>query len=124
MSLLLEFTAFLYNFDVMHAITVGLSAAVYTQVSDVEDEINGLFTYDRAKEKFDAARMKQMGDNIQAFFLSVVEKDEEPAEPEIPAEEIKAEAEEAEIVPVEEEAPVEESPAEEAPAEEPEKEAE
>ncbi|MBQ9952172.1 MAG: glycoside hydrolase family 2 [Clostridia bacterium] len=114
----------LYHRDVMHAITVGLSAAVYTQVSDVEDEINGLFTYDRAKEKFDAARMKQMGDNIQAFFLSVVEKDEEPAEPEIPAEEIKAEAEEAEIVPVEEEAPVEESPAEEAPAEEPEKEAE
>ena len=25
----------------------GLSALVYTQVSDVEDEINGLMTYDR-----------------------------------------------------------------------------
>ena len=25
----------------------GLSAAVYTQVSDVEEEINGLYTYDR-----------------------------------------------------------------------------
>jgi beta-galactosidase/beta-glucuronidase len=26
---------------------LGLSAAVYTQLSDVEDEVNGLFTYDR-----------------------------------------------------------------------------
>jgi hypothetical protein len=25
----------------------GLSAAVYTQLSDVEDEVNGLLTYDR-----------------------------------------------------------------------------
>ena len=29
----------------------GLSAAVYTQTSDVEDEINGLLTYDRAEPK-------------------------------------------------------------------------
>mgnify|MGYP001967932537 CR=1 FL=1 len=29
----------------------GLSAAVYTQTSDVEDEINGLLTYDRAEAK-------------------------------------------------------------------------
>lgn len=25
----------------------GLSAAIYTQVSDIEDEINGIYTYDR-----------------------------------------------------------------------------
>ena len=25
----------------------GLSAVVYTQLSDIEDEVNGLFTYDR-----------------------------------------------------------------------------
>lgn len=25
----------------------GLSAAVYTQVSDIEDEVNGIYTYDR-----------------------------------------------------------------------------
>ena len=31
----------------------GLSALVYTQVSDVEDEINGLFTYDRQVLKLD-----------------------------------------------------------------------
>ncbi|UKI23446.1 MAG: hypothetical protein L6V88_02890 [Anaerotruncus sp.] len=29
----------------------GLSAAVYTQVTDVEDELNGLLTYDRKVQK-------------------------------------------------------------------------
>lgn len=33
----------------------GLSAAVYTQTSDVESEVNGLLTYDRARLKLDAA---------------------------------------------------------------------
>lgn len=35
----------------------GLSAAVYTQLTDVEGEINGLFTYDRAVLKMDAERV-------------------------------------------------------------------
>ena len=34
----------------------GLSAAVYTQTSDVEVEVNGLMTYDREVEKIDVAR--------------------------------------------------------------------
>ena len=29
----------------------GLCAAVYTQLSDIEEEINGLVTYDRKVEK-------------------------------------------------------------------------
>jgi len=36
----------------------GMSAAVYTQISDVEEEANGLLTYDRAVEKIDGARMR------------------------------------------------------------------
>ncbi len=36
----------------------GLCAAIYTQVSDVEDEINGLLTYDRAICKADEAVMQ------------------------------------------------------------------
>ena len=36
-----------YRKHVIPAIAKGLCAAVYTQVSDVEDEINGLLTYDR-----------------------------------------------------------------------------
>jgi hypothetical protein len=35
----------------------GLCAAVYTQTSDVESEINGLVTYDRKVVKFDAATL-------------------------------------------------------------------
>jgi hypothetical protein len=37
----------LYKKEVLPLIGKGLSAAVYTQLSDVEDEVNGLFTYDR-----------------------------------------------------------------------------
>ncbi len=36
----------------------GLSAAVYTQTTDVEIEINGLMTYDRALMKMDAAQVR------------------------------------------------------------------
>src|SRR5581483_7685781 len=35
----------------------GLSAAVYTQTTDVEVEVNGLMTYDREVIKFDVADM-------------------------------------------------------------------
>ncbi|MDF2538678.1 MAG: hypothetical protein K0S76_1699 [Herbinix sp.] len=37
----------LYKNEILKLISKGLSAAVYTQLSDVEDEVNGLFTYDR-----------------------------------------------------------------------------
>ena len=32
--------------------TRGLAGYVYTQVSDVEEELNGLLTYDRRVDKF------------------------------------------------------------------------
>jgi autotransporter-associated beta strand protein len=38
--------------------TEGLSAAVYTQITDVETELNGLFTYDRKVLKPDLRRMQ------------------------------------------------------------------
>jgi len=43
----------------------GLSACVYTQTTDVETEANGVFTYDRAVLKMDAARLTAInrGDN-------------------------------------------------------------
>ena len=37
----------LYNGEICPAYEQGLAAAVYTQLSDVEDEVNGLITYDR-----------------------------------------------------------------------------
>ena len=39
---------------------LGLSAAVYTQTTDVEGEVNGLMTYDRKFIKVDPALMKEM----------------------------------------------------------------
>jgi len=38
----------------------GLAAAVYTQTTDVETEVNGLMTYDRAVIKFDEKHMQQI----------------------------------------------------------------
>jgi len=39
-------------------IAKGLSAAVYTQTTDVESEVNGLMTYDREMIKMDADLLK------------------------------------------------------------------
>jgi beta-galactosidase/beta-glucuronidase len=40
-------------------IAQGLAAAIYTQTSDVEIEINGFLTYDRRVEKMDAQRLRR-----------------------------------------------------------------
>ena len=37
----------LYHNEIIPNIKKGLCATIYTQVSDVEDEVNGIFTYDR-----------------------------------------------------------------------------
>jgi hypothetical protein len=51
--------AYLKLIDNLHPLEAkpGLSAAVYTQTSDVEIEVNGLMTYDRALIKMDADRV-------------------------------------------------------------------
>jgi len=54
----------LYREQVLPAIGKGLCAAVYTQLSDVEDEINGLITYDRRVEKVSAERMRAIADAL------------------------------------------------------------
>ena len=43
----------------------GLSATVYTQVSDVEDEVNGLVTYDRKVVKTDTERMLRIAEKLK-----------------------------------------------------------
>ena len=47
----------LYREGVLEAKKKGLSAAIYTQLSDVEDETNGIMTYDRKICKVDEKRM-------------------------------------------------------------------
>ena len=43
----------LHEKQVIPLIDKGLSATVYTQVSDVENEVNGILTYDREHIKID-----------------------------------------------------------------------
>lgn len=54
----------LYRTHVLPAIGKGLCASIYTQVSDVEDEINGLLTYDRRVQKTDPAAMQQLAKEL------------------------------------------------------------
>ena len=52
----------------------GLSALVYTQVSDVEDEVNGLFTYDRQAVKPDPAAIRAVNEALEAEFEKVLKQ--------------------------------------------------
>lgn len=52
-------------------IASGACGCVYTQVSDVEDEINGFYTYDRKVCKVDAARMCGIAKQINAQMKEV-----------------------------------------------------
>ena len=55
----------IYEQHVIPAISKGLCAAIYTQVSDVEDEINGLVTYDRKVVKPDEAVMLKIAEKLK-----------------------------------------------------------
>lgn len=56
----------LHDEQIVPAITGGLGATVYTQLSDVEDEVNGLVTYDRRVVKADEATFRAMNDRLRA----------------------------------------------------------
>ena len=51
--------------DVINNIPLGLSACVYTQLSDVEEETNGFITYDREVVKVDPSEIKTINDDIK-----------------------------------------------------------
>lgn len=55
----------LYREKVIPAAKKGLCAAIITQVSDVEDEINGFLTYDRKVNKADAAAMGKIAELLK-----------------------------------------------------------
>ena len=54
----------LYREEILPAIPKGLCGAIYTQISDVEEEKNGIMTYDRSVVKTDAAAMKALADEM------------------------------------------------------------
>ena len=57
---------YIYKFDQIVEMKEknGLSAAVYTQTTDVEGEINGLMTYDRKVTKIPATTIKELHDKL------------------------------------------------------------
>ncbi len=54
----------LYRREVAPLIPQGLCATILTQVSDVEDETNGLLTYDRQILKVDPVKMQELSDEL------------------------------------------------------------
>lgn len=59
---LMEAVTKLYDEKIMRNIPKGLSGCIYTQVSDVEDECNGIFTFDRAIIKLNERKMKKINE--------------------------------------------------------------
>ena len=60
-----EAVAKLYLEEVLPCVKKGLCAAIYTQVSDVEDEINGLLSYDRKVCKLKPETMLPIAESLQ-----------------------------------------------------------
>lgn len=62
----------LYEEQIYPLIPHGLCATIYTQVSDVEDEVNGLFTYDRKVNKMDVTKIQMLHKQMyEAFKLNI-----------------------------------------------------
>ncbi len=55
----------LFERQIIPKISKGLCATVYTQVSDVEFEVNGIFTYDRELLKIDENTIKQINQKMK-----------------------------------------------------------
>ena len=62
----------LYRGEIIPAIGKGLCAAILTQVSDIEDETNGLCTYDRRVVKADLKKMQALSRDLVAAFKAKI----------------------------------------------------
>ncbi len=63
----------LYMNEILPLVGQGLSAAVLTQLSDVEDETNGMLTYDRCVCKPDPAVMQRISARLRATHAQATE---------------------------------------------------
>ncbi|MCL2248836.1 MAG: glycoside hydrolase family 2 [Oscillospiraceae bacterium] len=54
----------LYTKEIIPKIKKGLSATIYTQLTDIEDEINGILTYDRKELKLDAEMVREINEKL------------------------------------------------------------
>jgi len=63
--MLTERIIYMYENMILPFIKDGVCGCVYTQVSDVEDEINGLYTYDRKVCKVNKEKMKVLAERLR-----------------------------------------------------------
>ena len=70
---LMENLTKLYLDEILPAIEEGLCLSVYTQLSDVEDETNGLLTYDRRVRKVSAEKMREIALRLSAAHREATE---------------------------------------------------
>ena len=54
----------LYEEQILPAVPKGLCAAVYTQLTDVEDELNGIMTYDRREIKLPKEELRKLNERL------------------------------------------------------------
>ena len=66
----------LYTEEVVPLVKKGLCGTVYTQVSDVEDETNGLLTYDRRVEKVLPEEFSDIAEMLKNALNPIVEEQE------------------------------------------------
>ena len=66
----------LYRDEIIPAIRAGLGGAVYTQISDVEDETNGFYTYDRTLAKIAIPHFAEIRKEIDTVLSECTEKGE------------------------------------------------
>ena len=58
----------MYREMILPGLDAGICGCVYTQLSDVEDEVNGLYTYDRKICKVNKKRMQELSEQIYSHF--------------------------------------------------------
>jgi hypothetical protein len=53
-----------YALQLQEMVARGFAAAIYTQTTDVEIEVNGLMTYDRRVDKVDIPRIREINQAV------------------------------------------------------------
>lgn len=62
----------LWEEEIYPNIAKGLSASIYTQTSDIEEEINGIFTYDREAVKFIEEELRKINQDLYRIWKKSV----------------------------------------------------
>ena len=62
----------LWEEEVYPNVVKGMCSTIYTQTSDIEEEINGLMTYDREENKFNEEELIEIHKKLYRLFEELV----------------------------------------------------